>query len=645
MMVNTLPIYANASTYKPYNDISGGLEGYTLVSEGTDLTEYGLSNNSIVFKNLEGKLRILSPRNNWCDVFINDNIDKDEVISIVNTQFPDANILYTNLDKKCRISYNNKDISEEESKKLSSELANEGMISKFEYAHDCFYTMEVKADNLNSIYDTITDSSGNVGKVRNAKTIIYDGIWNVIDVLYESDNTEGNTVINTGMALNTQIASPVFITTSSTTLLGMIDQDDGKRTQALKGDANGNKLIDAVDASIILANYAKYSTSSDKPTESELVVQDVNGDEFIDAVDASMVLSYYAYVSAGGNLSFSEYLNDPKAAITTTTAVTTTAVITTTTTSKATAKLSGELIPIPNDRTDMPVIRGISLSGSLYGSEEFNSKKPSLSGIRCIFGLEEGITATLDTDTKSGIKMYIFKHKDDQSYYETANYSMPIAYGVSSFEDGVIKFSIGDGDGGDDRGYYDMVFVYDGTAFAKLYIRIFYNELINKSDAELEQLMNVNSAEYSAPIQSYEFNAKYVRTYYTGRNSGSPKKKIFTSRAELDSYVNEYKEKTGNLIGLGMNKTLEEEVADYDDNWFSSSKLVMVILEESSGSISHKVVQVDEKNIKIERIIPMAGTCDMAEWHIFIELDKELSLNNDIQISTYENREQLDWPN
>lgn len=271
---------------------------------------------------------------------------------------------------------------------------------------------------------------------------------------------------------------------------GMIGQDDGESTQALKGDANGNKLIDAVDASIILANYAKYSTSSDKPAESELAVQDVNGDGFIDAVDASSVLTYYAYVSVGGNLSFSEYLNDPKAAITTTTAVTTTTVITTTTTTKVTAKLSGELIPIPNDRTDMPVIRGISLAGSLYGSEEFNSKKPSLSGIRCIFGLEEEIIATLDTDTKSGIIMYIFNHKDDQSYYETANYSMPIAYGVASLKDGVIITSIGDGDGGDDRGYYDMVFVYDGTAFAKLYIRVYYNELINKSDAELEQLMH-----------------------------------------------------------------------------------------------------------------------------------------------------------
>ena len=181
-------------------------------------------------------------------------------------------------------------------------------------------------------------------------------------------------------------------------------------------------------------------------------------------------------------------LNDPKAAITTTTAVTTTAVISTITTTKVTAKLSGELIPIPNDRTDMPVIRGISLAGSLYGSEEFNSKKPSLSGIRCIFGLQEPITVTLDTDTKSGIKMYLFEHKDDQSYYETANYSTAIPYGVSSLEDGVIKVSYGDGE--DDRGYYDMVFVYDGTAFAKLYIRIFYNELINKSDAELEKLMH-----------------------------------------------------------------------------------------------------------------------------------------------------------
>ena len=269
---------------------------------------------------------------------------------------------------------------------------------------------------------------------------------------------------------------------------GMIGRDDAESTQILKGDANGNYIIDAVDASVILANYAKYSTSSDKPTENEIAVQDINNDGFINAVDASMVLSYYAYTSVGGQFTFSEYLKNPKAAITTTTAVTTTAVITTTTTSKVTAKLSGELITIPNDRTDMPVIRGISLAGSVAGSEEFNSKKPSLSGIRCIFGLQEAITATLDTDTKSGIKMYIFEHQADQSYYETVDYSMQIGHSVASLKDGVIKTCIGNDE--DEPGYYDMVFVYDGTAFAKLYIRIFYNELINKSDAELEKLMH-----------------------------------------------------------------------------------------------------------------------------------------------------------
>lgn len=83
-----------------------------------------------------------------------------------------------------------------------------------------------------------------------------------------------------------------------------------KCTNIPLGDVNRDRLIDAIDASIILANYAKYSTSSAKPAESELAEQDVNGDGFIDAVDASMVLSYYAYTSVGGQFTFSEYLNN-----------------------------------------------------------------------------------------------------------------------------------------------------------------------------------------------------------------------------------------------------------------------------------------------------------------------------------------------
>ena len=110
-------------------------------------------------------------------------------------------------------------------------------------------------------------------------------------------------------------------------------------TTAIKasfGDANGDDAINAVDASIALSNYARYSTSTDTPTEYELATQDVNGDGFVNAVDASTILSYYAYASVGGKLSFPEYIKnpnaDPKDSTTTTTTVPVTATTTTTTT-------------------------------------------------------------------------------------------------------------------------------------------------------------------------------------------------------------------------------------------------------------------------------------------------------------------------
>ena len=76
------------------------------------------------------------------------------------------------------------------------------------------------------------------------------------------------------------------------------------------GDVDGNGLLDAVDASKILANYAKYSTGTATPTEDDLAVCDVNKDGYIDAVDASKVLAFYAHISTGGKLSFEEFMKN-----------------------------------------------------------------------------------------------------------------------------------------------------------------------------------------------------------------------------------------------------------------------------------------------------------------------------------------------
>ena len=144
-------------------------------------------------------------------------------------------------------------------------------------------------------------------------------------------------------------------------------------------------------------------------------------------------------------------------------------------------------------------------------------------------------------------------------------------------------------------------------------------------------------AQYSTPIpwESYDFNVQYARTHYSGYNASFPQKKIIMSRAELDSYIEENKESYTLEYGQGS-KSFIDAAAKYDDNWFNNNKLILVVLRESSGSIGHEVVQVGGLDITIKRLVPQVQTCDMAWWHIFIEVDKDKYVNSDVKICTYD---------
>lgn len=79
----------------------------------------------------------------------------------------------------------------------------------------------------------------------------------------------------------------------------------------LAGDVNGNRVIDAVDASIILSAYAKASVDAETGlTEKQEIAADANNDGKFDAIDASKVLSYYAFSATGGKSSFEDFLNN-----------------------------------------------------------------------------------------------------------------------------------------------------------------------------------------------------------------------------------------------------------------------------------------------------------------------------------------------
>lgn len=88
--------------------------------------------------------------------------------------------------------------------------------------------------------------------------------------------------------------------------------NDGGVTFAL-GDTSGDSIVDAKDASEILAEYSRLSTSQEgyfKGSRAEAA--DVNKDGKIDSSDASDVLRFYSYVSTGGDKDFAAYLAAPK---------------------------------------------------------------------------------------------------------------------------------------------------------------------------------------------------------------------------------------------------------------------------------------------------------------------------------------------
>ncbi|WP_294754221.1 dockerin type I domain-containing protein [uncultured Ruminococcus sp.] len=87
-------------------------------------------------------------------------------------------------------------------------------------------------------------------------------------------------------------------TTTVTTTTSSATTTTVKPVDYTLGDVDKNGIVDAVDASRVLAYYARISTKQDGGfDDSQKQAADVNKDGIIDAVDASKILSYYAYLS------------------------------------------------------------------------------------------------------------------------------------------------------------------------------------------------------------------------------------------------------------------------------------------------------------------------------------------------------------
>ena len=162
------------------------------------------------------------------------------------------------------------------------------------------------------------------------------------------------------------------------------------------------------------------------------------------------------------------------------------------------AMVLGKLYFVNLKEGEKPIMDGLTLSGNRCGSKAFNAKPYATEGVRSVFELDEWVSFYPNAYAETGIKVMVFQHKDDQQFYqkntlndETSGYCQtcelnkdpdaeePCSWG--SFYLHPEEFN---------PGFYDFVFFYKNKVFATMLTRFYKpDELLEKSDSELEQLM------------------------------------------------------------------------------------------------------------------------------------------------------------
>lgn len=151
------------------------------------------------------------------------------------------------------------------------------------------------------------------------------------------------------------------------------------------------------------------------------------------------------------------------------------------------------------------------------------------------------------------------------------------------------------------------------------------------------------TAEAPAKPQMLAYAASYVRTdgYHDGETY--PKTAVITSRAALDAYIRDNRDRYDfshkETVYADTTVGFEDAAAAYDDAWFADHTLVLVLTEEGSGSVRHRVDGVSfgagTVTVFLTRLVPEVGTDDMAEWHILLALDgRPFAADTPVAVST-----------
>ena len=135
-----------------------------------------------------------------------------------------------------------------------------------------------------------------------------------------------------------------------------------------------------------------------------------------------------------------------------------------------------------------------------------------------------------------------------------------------------------------------------------------------------------------AKLLNEQNGIQYVRTDWI--EADYPVVSVIDTPDQLAGYMTNHMEDYGLSIAhyVDDNTTIsfQEAAAKYTNEWFDTHKLLMVLVQEPSGSNRHQVTDISRDMVVIRRLEAQTGTCDMAAWHILIELDADTELSKEI---------------
>ena len=132
-----------------------------------------------------------------------------------------------------------------------------------------------------------------------------------------------------------------------------------------------------------------------------------------------------------------------------------------------------------------------------------------------------------------------------------------------------------------------------------------------------------NSEDY---VTALNFQCQYIRSDSYQSDAKYPQIQVIRSLQKLQDYC--------------ADTVLSEACTRYDEAFFAENYLVFVLLEEGSGSIRHHVEAVEQTpgkalRISILREVPELGTCDMAQWHVILELSRDALVETANDVAVY----------